>query len=343
MRRGRSRLVAAVAAAVVVLLGSGMAAATPPAAATGEFAPLDQRGPRLSVPKAQLDASLSCSGSLRGLQRDPILLVPGTTLTPEVNFGWNYMRAFDQLGWRWCAVTLPHDATGDIQVAGEYVVSALRTMSRQSGRDVDVVGYSQGGMVPRWALRFWPDTRDLVDDLIGLSPSNHGTVVADVACQRDCTPANHQQASQSAFMAALNSGTETFGGIDYTVAYTATDEIVVPNTPPNASSALRTGDGRIANIALQELCPTNTADHFAIGSSDPVGYAIVTDALVHDGPAVRDRISRTVCAQLVHPGVNPATFPSDFTGMVGYAGDSEGDAAKMPEEPPLQPYVFAGR
>ncbi|MDK3258114.1 lipase [Blastococcus capsensis] len=301
MRSGRSCLAAAVAAAVVVLLGSGTAAATPPPAAAGEFAPLDQQGPRLGVPKAQLDAGLSCNGPLRRSAQDPVLLVPGTTLTPEVNFGRTYMRAFDQLGLRWCAVTLPSDATGDIQIAAEYV------------------------------------------DVIGLSPSNHGTVVADAACQRECTPANHQQASQSAFMAALNSGTETFAGIDYTVAYTATDEIVVPNTPPNASSALRTGQGRIANIALQEVCPTNTADHFAIGSYDPVGYAIVTDALAHDGPAVRERIPLATCLRTTQPGVDRATFLPDFTGMVRYAGNSEGDAAKTPDEPPLGPYVVARR
>jgi triacylglycerol esterase/lipase EstA (alpha/beta hydrolase family) len=343
VRATRWRLLTAVTAAALVAFGGGTAAAAPPAPPTGEFAPLDQKGPRLSVSKAQLDASLSCNGPLRGLQRDPILLVPGTTLTPEVNFGWNYMRAFDQLGLRWCAVTLPSDATGDIQVAGEYVVSALRTMSKQSGRDVDVVGYSQGGMVPRWALRFWPDTRALVDDVIGLSPSNHGTVLADVSCDRPCTPANHQQASQSRFTAALNSGAETFAGIDYTVAYTYTDEIVVPNTPPNPSSALRTGNGRIANIALQEVCPTNTADHFAIGSFDPVGYAVVADALAHDGPAVRDRISRTVCAEVTQPGVDRATFPADFAAMIRYATDSQGNAAKTPTEPPLRPYVFARR
>ncbi|CCG01962.1 lipase family alpha/beta hydrolase [Blastococcus saxobsidens] len=340
MRIRRSRLLAA-AAALSVSIGGGVATAAPSTESpTGEFAPLDQHGPRLSVDKDQLDASLECNGSLRELTRDPVLLVPGTTLTPEVNFGWNYMRAFDQLGLRWCAVTLPSDATGDIQVAGEYVVHALRTMSKESRRDVDVVGYSQGGMVPRWALRYWPDTRELVDDVIGLSPSNHGTVVADVACQESCTPANHQQASLSRFMQALNSGAESFPGIDYTVAYTATDEIVVPNTPPNASSALRTGQGRIANIALQEICPTNTADHFAIGSYDPVGYAIVVDALAYDGPAERSRIPLTVCAQLHQPGVDPATFAQDYTAMVTYAGSSEGDAADTPQEPPLAPYVF---
>jgi hypothetical protein len=30
----------------------------------------------------------------------------------------------------------------------------------------------------------------------------------------------------------------------------------------------------VANIALQETGPVNAADHFAIGSHDPAGYAI---------------------------------------------------------------------
>jgi triacylglycerol esterase/lipase EstA (alpha/beta hydrolase family) len=334
----RSRLLMA-AVALFVLVGGGTATATTPSSTS--FAPLTQPGPPLSVPAAKLAASLSCNGPLTGLRRDPILLVPGTTMNPKVNFSWNYERAFTRLGWRWCAVTLPYDATGDIQVAGEYVVSALRTMSRRSGHTVDVVGWSQGGMVPRWALRFWPDTRPLVDDLIGLSPSNHGTVDADATCQGDCTPANHQQASQARFIAAVNSRAETFAGVDYTVAYTHDDEIVVPNTGPAPSSALRTGAGRIANIALQDVCPANTADHFAIGSYDPVGYAIVVDALTHAGPAVRSRIPLTVCAQLYQPGVNPATFAADYSAMVRYAGNSEGDAPQVASEPPLKRYVFA--
>lgn len=337
MRSIRSWLVTT-AAAVMVVGAPGAASATP--SATGEFAPLDRPGPALSVPKAQLDAALACSGPLKRLGQDPVLLVPGTTVTPEPNFSWNYQRAFTAMGIRWCAITLPFDATGDIQVAGEYVVSALRTMSKESGREVDVVGWSQGGMVPRWALRFWPDTREVVDDLVGLSPSNHGTVLADAACQGDCNPAFHQQASQAQFIRALNSGAETFRGVDYTVAYTRLDQIVVPNAGPAPSSALRTGKGRIANIALQDVCPANAADHFAIGSFDPVGFAIVADALTHPGPAVRTRIPLTTCAQPFQPGVDPATFAADFAGLLAYAGDPAGNAPDVPEEPPLRPYVF---
>jgi pimeloyl-ACP methyl ester carboxylesterase len=264
-------------------------------------------------------------------------------MDPTVGFSWNYERAFDRLGWRWCAVTLPSDATGDIQVAGEYVVSALRTLSRQAGQRVDVVGWSQGGMVGRWALRFWPDTRAMVDDLVGLSPSNHGTAVADLACQDSCNPSFWQQRSISAFTAALNSGAETFAGISYTVAYTRLDEVVVPNAGPRPSSALTTGAGRIANVATQDVCPLNAADHFAIGSHDPVGYAIAIDALTHDGPAVPARIAASTCLQPFQPGVDPLTFPTDYAAFVAYAVDSSGNAADVPAEPALEPYVFPRR
>jgi triacylglycerol esterase/lipase EstA (alpha/beta hydrolase family) len=328
---------------LVLGLGGVAAAQAPTAAATAPYAPLDRKGPALSVPARTLAASLHCNGPVTKRGPAPILLVPGTTMDPQVGFSWNYARAFDALGWRWCAVTMPFDATGDVQVAGEYVVHAVRTLSRASGQKVDVLGWSQGGMVPRWALRFWPDTRALVDDVIGLSPSNHGTTVADVACQSSCTPANWQQRSISAFTAALNSGAETFAGISYTVAYTQLDEIVVPNVGPTASSRLRTGAGSIANVATQEVCPANAADHFAIGSYDAVGYALAVDALTHPGPAVPDRIARTVCLQPFQPGVDPLTFATDYAAFVAYAGNSEGNAAGAPAEPALKPYVFAKR
>ena len=98
-------------------------------------------------------------------------------------------------------------------------------------------------MVPRWALRFWPDTRAMVEDLVGLSPSNHGTLDAIPACAQSCAPAFWQQRSDAAFSAALNSAQETFPGISYTEIYTNTDEIVVPNLGPAASSSLRGGGG----------------------------------------------------------------------------------------------------
>ena len=69
---------------------------------------------------------------------------------------------------------------------------AIRRIHRISGRRVAVMGHSQGGMSMRWALRFWPDTRAMVDDVIGFAGSNHGTDSGG-GCANGCTPAGWQQ------------------------------------------------------------------------------------------------------------------------------------------------------
>jgi triacylglycerol esterase/lipase EstA (alpha/beta hydrolase family) len=315
--------------------------------AGAEYAPLNARSPKLVIPRAKLRAALRCTPSVSTDAREPILLIPGTTLTPEENFSWNYERALSALALPYCTVELPEKAMADIQVAAEYVVFALRTMSRFEGhskaRKVQIIGYSQGGMVPRWALRFWRDTRKLVDDDIGLDASNHGTITAESSCQNEgCAPAIWQQRNTSAFTAALNSLTETFPGIAYTEIYTQEDEIVVPNTNEEGSSSVHSGGGQIENVAVQEVCPGHKADHLTMGSSDPVGYALALDAVTHAGPAEKSRIALTVCAEAFQPGVNPETFATDEAQYDQEIAETFGDAKyKVPSEPPLKCYVTA--
>jgi hypothetical protein len=208
-------------------------------------------------------------GALAAPSTGPVLLVPGTTLDPETNFDWNYEPALRARHRPYCTVALPGDAMGDIQVAAEYVVSALRTMHERADRRIQVVGFSQGGMVPRWALKYWPDTRELVRSVIGLDPSNHGSLDADAVCALACAPAFWQQRPDSRFTTALNAGPETYPGISYTQIYSYSDEVVVPNLPPAASSELHTGGGDIANIAVQQVCPGHVAEHLMMGSTDP--------------------------------------------------------------------------
>ena len=337
--RSAASVVALVVATTVGLVGPAMAAVAGPPP-TGPYAPLDQPGPPLQVPPTQLAASLSCTPNVDHAVRAPVLLVPGTTLTPDVNFSWNYEKAFTASGTPWCAVTLPLNAMGDIQTAGEYVVSAIRTMHGRAGRTIDILGYSQGGMVPRWALRFWPDTRTMVNDFVALDPSNHGTLDAYPACLLTCAPALWQQQTGSRFLAALNSGAETFAGISYTVIYSHTDEVVVPNLGPRPSSALTTGDGTIRNVAVQDVCPLDVSEHLAMGTYDPVGYALTVDAFDNRGPADPSRISRSVCATAVMPSVNPATFLADFGKVAATAGQQLLTAKRVPAEPRLQPYVL---
>lgn len=325
---------------VVVLLLVG-ALAAPVAAQSGRaYAPLNREGPALSVTPAQVRAALECRGNASLTRKRPVLLVPGTNLEPRANFSWNYARAFAADRRAYCMLELPDWALGDIQVAGEYVVGAIRLMAARERGRIDVVGYSQGGMVPRWALRFWPDTREMVDDLVGLAPSNHGTVTAEAACQGSCPPAHWQQRSSAAFIEALNSRAETFAGIDYTVVYTHLDQIVVPNLDESGSSSLRTGKGTVANIATQDVCPSDTTDHLAMGSYSAVAYALAVDALDHRGPAKADRVPVTTCAQPFGPGVAPETFAGDYAGLLSTIAQSSAEGPRVDAEPELARYVF---
>jgi hypothetical protein len=185
-------------------------------------------------------------------------------------------------------------------------VSAIRSEYALAGRPIAIIGHSQGGMSMRWALRFWPDTRKMVSDVVGLEPDNDGTtVITDQDCAAlGCPAGDWDQTYQSPFIEALNSGTQTFAGISYTNTYSVDDELVHPDSgPTNCSSCLSTGDGQISNVELQSICPLDTSEHIEGGTTDPPAYALGVDAITHTGPANPARISRSVCDEALMPGV----------------------------------------
>ncbi len=311
-----------------------------PSAGAADFADPSAPGPELSISKKQLSSALLCSKGVDDASRAPVLLFQGTGATAEDNWSWTYEPALDKRGIPWCAVDIPDHATSDIQIAGEYAVAAIREVHRRAGRKVSLIGHSQGGMLPRWALRFWPDTRAMVDDVIGFAPSNHGTTQAACSADDPCSAAAWQQRDEADLIRAVNSGAETWKGIDYTVAYSQTDEIVQPNADAKTgSSSLRTGEGRVTNVAVQSICPVSgTNSHLLIGTIDPVAYALALDALSHDGPADPSKVNPlAVCGLPVHEGVNPLTVGADAAAAVA---SFEGYQAKtIPAEPKLACYV----
>jgi triacylglycerol esterase/lipase EstA (alpha/beta hydrolase family) len=344
---------AAIAAACTAPAQAAPAAySAAPAQAAPLYAPLNRAGPPITISKAALNSSLKCEPSVLHARVEPVLLNPGTGATAEQNFGTTWEPALTKLGIPWCAYTPPFHTLGDIQVSGEYLVHAIRTMHQLARRRIAIVGHSQGGMSMRWALRFWPDTRRMVDDVIGFSGTNHGTTVGGFGnCASGCPPADWQQGANANFIKALNSYTETFRGISYTEIYTHTDEVVKPaDNNADASAALHTGSGKITNVATQDICPGDIYEHLLIGTYDPVAYAIAVDALTHAGPADPARISRSVCSQLVMPGVSP-TNPANLLELlavlpgqlaVAVSGFNLVGAPEVRSEPPLACYVFAG-
>jgi len=295
-------------------------------------APADT-GPPLSEPAADLAASLVCPHPIDHVGRDVVLLVPGTTVHPRTNFGMSWIKAFEALGYPYCYVVTPHAGMDDIQVSSEHTVHAIREVHRRSGRKVDVIGHSQGGTNPRWALRWWPDTRAMVDDYIGIAPSAHGGKAVNNMCAGPdgCAPALWQQTYLSNFVRAMNSGGETFPGIDYTVVWTGYDEFL---TPPESTTI-----AGATNIKLQDICPGDTSEHVAIGTHDPVTFAVAMDALNHDGPADPARIDRAVCQQAFAPYVDPATFPADYAKAWAEIMTQITTYPHVRSEPPLKPYA----
>ena len=299
-----------------------------------------------------LRASLQCNMNLRQAQRPPVLLVPGTTLLPDENYAWNYVPALDAMGWPVCTVEMPEHALANIQLSAEHIAYAIREAYRLSGFRVQIIGFSQGGMAPRWALRFSPDTRRKVEELISLSGSHHGAIGADLFCGPFATPdpdgvvgceaALWQQGTASAFITALNAGYETVPEVDYTAIYTLFDDVLFENASPAPTSALFDEAANVVNITLQDVCPGNTANHRAIGTFDPVGWAIALDALQHPGPANLARIldgnapgASPICAETVMPGVDPATLADDLAAYDAAVAQALGDGAHLTEEPAI--------
>lgn len=301
-------------------------------------------GPVLETPAYQLAAALSCwlpdsFDMAQGDQEDPVLLVHGTGGDSHV-WTWNYLPALNAAGHRVCIVDLPTNSMGDIQTTSEFVVYAIRAMNEASKRKVAVIGHSQGGLQPRWALRWWPDIREKVSDYISLASTQHGTDVIDAGmlCARGCAPSIWQQRPGSRLLAALNEGAEAWGPADYTAIYSASDTTVVPAT---TAARLNTSDGaRVSNVLLQEICPENTASHNGM-LIDGLVFAVVMDALTHDGPADPSRIDASACTQPVVPGLDPARAVSLLAQRVGPAGPRIASFPAVPEEPELRPYAQA--
>jgi triacylglycerol esterase/lipase EstA (alpha/beta hydrolase family) len=149
--------------------------------------------------------------------------------------------------------------------AGQLSVFINRVLTATGAAKVDIVGHSQGGMMPRYYLKFLGGAAN-VATLVALAPSNHGTTVDGLAALPGVPqllgaglgPSVTDQIAGSAFLTKLNAGGETVPGVRYTVIETTDDEVVTPYT-----SAFLTGPD-VTNLTLQQQCPLDTSDHLAI-------------------------------------------------------------------------------
>jgi hypothetical protein len=288
-------------------------------------------GAALTTSKSTLAAALSCPRGVRG-NRDPVLLVPGSGGNPTTAFAAGLEPLLRAHHYPTCGVTLPDAAFGDIQVEAEYVVASIRKMAARSGRPVSVITVSQGGSVSRWALKWWPDLRSLVGDVIGLAPVSHGAAALEGLCGGPCAPATRQQLPGSRFLAALNGGDETPGRLPYS-AISSTKDVVGPPSTSNLD-----GDRDDSNSVVQAICPGRALDHGHI-QYDAVAVALVLDALRHDGPARASRVPTATCAKTYADHIDPDEVDRDIAAGLAFFAANYGRAGLTETEPSLKNYA----
>jgi triacylglycerol esterase/lipase EstA (alpha/beta hydrolase family) len=158
--------------------------------------------------------------------------------------------------------------TGDIAQSAEQLAGFVTQVLAATGAGhVDLVGHSQGGMMPRYYLRFLGGAQK-VHTLVGLSPSNHGTTLDGLFTLANffgasalfgvLCPACEQQDVGSPFLTKLNAGRETVHGVRYTVIQSTNDEVVTPY-----SSAFLSGPN-VTNIVLQGQCLLDQGEHLSM-------------------------------------------------------------------------------
>ncbi|NUS74634.1 MAG: alpha/beta fold hydrolase, partial [Streptomyces sp.] len=158
-----------------------------------------------------------------------------------------------------------------------------KVLAATGAAKTDVVGHSQGGMMPRYYLRFLGGAAK-VHALVGIAPSNHGTTLnglthllpyfpgaADLLSAN--TPALADQVAGSPLLTKLNEGGDTVPGVTYTVLATKYDEVVTPYR-----SQFLSGTG-VRNVVLQDLCPLDLSEHVAIGLFSLIAFHEVANAL----------------------------------------------------------------
>lgn len=157
-----------------------------------------------------------------------------------------------------------------------------RVLADTKAAKVDLVGHSQGGMLPHYYLKYLGGAAK-VRHVVGIAPSNHGVtvegltalvrqvpgvrgVVEDQVLFR-VSPAFTQLLHDSEFVGELVAPGDTVDGVRYTVLWSARDELV---QPPESQQLKATRPGHlVTNIRLQSLAPENRATHMVM-PYDPV-------------------------------------------------------------------------
>jgi triacylglycerol lipase len=294
--RGRRCALAAIALLVLTLLGALTLATHPAGAAT----------PKLAVPFTPLTPTeANVTGSPAGsndwscqpsaAHPEPVVLVHGLLATAGDN--WSTISPLLKNN-GYCVYALTYGT-----LPGESIIGGLAPMEQSSqqlkafvakvlaatgARKVDLVGHSEGTVMPQYYLKFLGGAR-YVDKYVALTPIYAGTTLYGVstvvntamATLPGVTTALEKAVATgcgscaeflqgSAFNTALNRDGVAAPGVTYTTIMTKYDELVRPYTSGYLAGA--------TNIVLQNQCPLDFSEHLAV-AFDPTAAQDILNAL----------------------------------------------------------------
>ena len=319
MRASGKRIAAAATALTISLcVGAADAGAAPyPVPWTVDGSIAAQERDQNAPPAGAND--FSCEPSRRHPR--PVVLVHGLAANRTVN--WGTISPF-LANHGFCVFALTYGTRDSVRLPGyqpgglvrmqrsarELKRFAARVINRTGARRIDIVGHSEGSLMPNWWLKYLGGRR-VVEHYVGITPLWDGTDLAGLgtidaigqalgvsngihsAIAPYCASCP-QFLSHSRFIARMNAGGgPRVPGVDYTMLLTRNDELVRPYR-----SGLMDG---AENIIVQDVCPLDQSEHLSI-AFDPVTAHEVLNAL---DPR--------------HPGPVPCAPVLPFVGAVGYS------------------------
>jgi len=235
----------------------------------------------------------------------PVILVHGT-LANE-NFSWQALSPM-LANAGYCVYAFNYGANAStaghfygladiVQSARQLDAFTTKVLAATGAARVDLVGHSQGGMMPRYYIQFLGGAAH-VHMLVGLAPSNQGTTVdglgtlaslfgdigLPVLSLAGCVSCTHKLVG-STFLQHLNAGGGLSTAVRYVVVESKFDEVVTPYRNAFLPAALN-----VQNILLQDQCSTDFTEHLGI-IYDPVALQDVMNALGPDHPGFKPSCS----------------------------------------------------
>lgn len=225
----------------------------------------------------------------------PLVLVHGLGATQSTNWAWMAPRLHDA---GWCVFSLTYGVDprmaffgfpgGTIameQSSGELAAFVDRVLAATGAAKVDLVGHSEGTVMPRWYLERRGGAAK-VGRFVALTPLWRGSQLGSLDRLRDANQALAEPLIKlvsafcgscpeflrgSAYLNDLNADGEAVPGVEHTNIMSRYDELVIPYT----SGAMQDGG---TNIVVQDVCPNDPSEHGAV-AFDPVVLQLVTNAL----------------------------------------------------------------